>query len=162
MRYPGGPGRDSEVFVGLVETHRLSCVDHEVARVDVVALQDLLEDLRLVNGALLHEANDLVLHHHGVVHIVVQLYLHLVLKLAVLPQEDLFVDWVGEVVSVLSQEVDFAVGGPGVEPVTHGVLCPDADVFATSEQQKSVDLFIQRLPVEHMRHPRQRVGQVEE
>ena len=54
----------SDVVVGLIEPDIVLCVDHVVARVDVVALQHLLEDLWLVHGAFLHEVDDLVLNHH--------------------------------------------------------------------------------------------------
>ena len=59
--------------------------------------------------ALLHEANDLVLHHYGVVNIVVQLNLDFVLQLAILPQEVFVVNWVRKVLVVLSQQIDLAV-----------------------------------------------------
>jgi len=133
----------SEVFVGLVEAHSLGCVDDKIASVDVVALEDVLEDLRLVHGALFHEANDLVLDHDGVIDIVIQLDLHLVLELAVLAKELLVVDGVRKVVVVLRQQVNFAVGSPRVEAVTHGVLRPNADVFTTTEKQQAVDLLVE-------------------
>ena len=125
--------RTSKVFVGFVETHGLCGVDDEIAGVDVVSLHDHLEDLWLVNCALFHKVNDLVLDRDGVVHIVVQLHLQLVLELSVLLQEVFVIDGICEVFVVLGQQVHLAVVGPGVEAITHGVLRPNAHVLASSQ-----------------------------
>ena len=112
--------------------------------------------------SLLHEADDLVLYRDRVVHIVIKLHLHLVLQLSVLLKEVLVLDWIGKVLIVLRQQVDLAVVGPRVEPVAHGVLRPNAHILATSEQQQTMDLLVQALPVEHVGHPGETVREVQE
>lgn len=52
----------SVILVWLCESDVVLRVDREVARVDVIPLQHHLKDLWLMNGAFLHEADDLVLH----------------------------------------------------------------------------------------------------
>ena len=124
----------SEVLVGLGEAESFLSVDDEVASVNVVALHDHFEDFRLMDSAFLHEADDLVLDSNGVINVVIKLNLDLIFQLTVLLLEVFFVDGVSEVVTILSDEVDLAVVGPRVESITHGVLCPNADVFATSKE----------------------------
>ena len=119
-------------MVGLVEAHSLSCVDREVASVNVVTFHDHFENFRLVDSAFFHKADDLVLHHHSVINIVVKLNCDLVLELTILAQEVFFVDRVSKVLLVLSQKVDLAIGSPRVEPIAHGVLRPNAHVLASS------------------------------
>jgi hypothetical protein len=115
-----------------------------------------------VNGAFLHKADDLVLHGDGVVDVVVKLHLELVLQLSVLLQEFLVFDGFSEVMVILSEEVDLAVGSPRVEAVTHWVLRPNADVLAATEEEKSVDFLVETLPVKDVRQPGETVGHVEE
>jgi len=69
----------SVVAVWFTEPDVVLSVDSEVTRVDVVALHHHLEDLWLVDSALLHEIDDLILHHDGMVNIVVQLHLNFIL-----------------------------------------------------------------------------------
>ena len=66
-------------MVGLVESNTVISIDGEVASVYVVAFHDHFENLRLVNSTLLHEVDNLILHHHGVIDVVIKLNLHLVL-----------------------------------------------------------------------------------
>jgi len=115
-----------------------------------------------VNGAFLHEVYNLVLDGDGVVDVVVKLHLKLVLQLSVLLQEVLVVDGIREVLVILGEEVHLAVVGPRVEAVTHWVLRPNAHVLAATEEEKSVDLLVEALPVEDVGHPGQTVGHVEE
>lgn len=152
----------SEVLVWLVEAHGFLRVDHEVARVNVVALHDHFKDLRLVHSAFLHEVDHLVLHSHRVVHVVVQLHLQLVFQLAVLFKEVFVINGVSEVLIILRQQVNLAVIGPRVVTITHWVLRPNADVLASAEEQESVDFLVEALPVHCMGQPGERVGHVEE
>ena len=138
------------------------CVDDEVGGVNVVALHDHLENFRLVHRALLHELDHLVLHCDCMVNVVVKLDLELVLELSVFLEEVFIVDGIGEVLVILSQQVHLAVVGPGVEPVTHWVLSPYADILASSKEQKSMDFLVEGLPVENVGHPGKRVGAVQE
>ena len=152
----------SVIVVGLVESEIVLSVDDEVRCVNVVALNDHLKDLRLMHGALLHKVDDLVLDHHSVVHIVIQLHLHFILQLSCLVQELLVFNWFSEILVVLSEEVEFADVRPGVESVSEGVLSPDADVFASPEEVELVDLLLEVLPVEDVREPKEGVAQIED
>lgn len=78
-------------------------VDREVSRVDVVALEHHLQNLRLVHGTFLHQVQDLILLSDGVVHVVVKLELHLVLELPVLLERLLVLGGIGEILVVLGQ-----------------------------------------------------------
>ena len=122
----------SHVVVWFGEAQRLLCIDDEVARVNVVAFQDHFEDFGLVHRAFLHERDDLVLHSDGMVDIVIELHLHLILQLSVLLEEVLVIDRVREVYVIFREQVHLTVVGPGVESVSHGVLCPNAHVLASS------------------------------
>ena len=96
------------------------------------------------------------------VHVVIKLHLQLVFQLTVLLQELFVVDGVCEVLVILRQQVHLAVADPGVELVAHGVLSPDAAVLTTLQQEKTVNFFVQVLPVEHMGNPADTVSNVEE
>ena len=152
----------SEVLVWLGETESLFSVDSEVRSVDIVSLHDHIKDFRLVNGSFLHEVDDLILDSDGVVHIVVKLDLELVFELTVLFEEIFIIDGVCEVLVILSQKMHLAVVGPRVESITHGVLCPYTSVFTASKEQQSVDFLVERLPVQDVGHPCDRVCQVKE
>ena len=115
-----------------------------------------------MHRSLLHEADALVLYRDRVVHIVIKLDLYLILQLSALLEEVLVLYRISKVLIVLRQQIDFAVVGPRVEPVTHGVLRPNAHILATSEQQQSVNLLVQALPVEHVGQPGKTVCSVEE
>ena len=115
-----------------MEATNFSCVNHEVARVNIVSLHYHLKDLRLMDGALFHKLDALVLNCDRMVHIVVKLNLNLVLQLSVLLHEIWILVRVGEVMTVLSEESDLAIVCPGVESVSHGVLRPNAHIFSTS------------------------------
>jgi len=52
--------------------------------------------------------------------------------------------------------------GPGVVPVTHGVLSDDSHILASSEEEDLVDLLIQMLPVQGVGDPSQGIGQVKD
>jgi hypothetical protein len=108
-------------------------VDGEVARVDIVSLHDHFKDFGLMNGTLLHEVDDLILDCDGVVDVVVKLHLKLVLQLSVLLQEVFVVDGISKVLIIFSKKIHLAVVGPGVEAVSHGVLCPNAHVLTATE-----------------------------
>jgi hypothetical protein len=140
----------------------VSSIDGEVASVDVVALHHHFENFGLVDCALLHEVDDFVLYGHSVVHIVVQLHLELVLELTCLLQELLIVDWISEILVIFSEETHLAIVGPRVEFITHGVLCPNAAVLATSKQVQFVNLLIEVLPVKNVGQPCEAVSAVEE
>lgn len=124
----------SKVLVGLIEAHGLSGVDSEVARVDIVALHDHIEDFRLMNSAFFHEVDHLILNCKSMVNIVIQLDLELVFELTVLLQEGLVVYGIGKVHVVFSEQVHLTVVGPRVEPISHGVLRPNAAVLTASEE----------------------------
>ena len=106
-----------------------------------------------MNGALLHELDALVLHCDRMVHIIVKLHLQLVFQLAVFLQEVFVVDGIGEVFSVFCEQMDLAVVRPLVETIAHRVLCPNADILATSQEKQSMDFLVKRLPVEYMGQP---------
>ena len=116
-----------------MEATNFSCVNCEVAGVNIVSFHYHLKDLGLVNGALFHKLNALVLHCDRMVHIVIQLDLNLVLQLSVLPHEIWVFVGVGEVMTILSEEADLAVVCPRIESISHGVLRPNAHIFATSK-----------------------------
>ena len=118
-----------------MEATNFSCVNHEVARVNIVSLHYHFENFRLVNGTFFHELNALVLNCDSMVHIVIKLHLNLILQLSVFPHEIWILIGVGEVMTVLSEETDLAVVCPRVESVSHWILCPDSAVLATSQQE---------------------------
>mmetsp|Transcript_18165 Transcript_18165/g.31060 ORF Transcript_18165/g.31060 Transcript_18165/m.31060 type:complete len:302 (-) Transcript_18165:38-943(-) len=150
----------SVVIGGLVSSDGVVRVDGEVGGVDVVASKRHLEELGVVDDALLHEGDDLVLVSDAVVDVVVELHQYLVGDLTALIEE-LDLVGVGEVEAVLSENVELADVRPGVEAVAHGVHGPDAHVLATSEQVHPVDLSVQALPVEGHGQPGERVDEVE-
>ena len=130
------------VVVRLQEPYVMLCVDHIVARIDVVALNHPLEDLGLVHGSLLHEVDDLVLHGDGVINVVVKLHLSFILKLTGFIEE-LFIVWRnGEVFTVFSYQVELADVSPGVEPVAHWVHGPDSNVLTSSQKVHSVNFLV--------------------
>jgi hypothetical protein len=152
----------SVVVVGLIESDGVISVDREVRGVNVVPLHDPFEDLGLVNGALFHEIDSLILHHHGVVHVVVQLHLQLILQLPCLVEELLIFNWLSEVLIVLSQQVELADVRPRVETIAHRVLSPYSHVLATSEEIELVDFLFKVFPIEDVGEPSDGVGTVEE
>lgn len=152
----------SVVVSGLVESDRVIRVNSEVRRVDVVALEDHLHDLRLMNGALLHEADDLVLMSDSVVNVVIELHLHLILELTGLVHELLVFGHGSEILTVLSEKTELRDMSPRVVSIAHGVHGPNAHVLATSEQVHLVDLAIEVLPVRGERNPREAIDGVED
>jgi len=78
-------------------------VDREVSGVDVVSLEDHLQNFRLMHGTFLHQVQNLVLLSNRVVDVVVQLELHLVLKLSVLLQRGFLLHWVSKVLVIFGQ-----------------------------------------------------------
>ena len=117
----------------LVESDRVIRVNSEVRRVDVVALEDHLHNLRLVNGTLLHEANDLVLMSDGMINVVIELDLHFILELTGLVHELLVFGHGSEILTVLSEQAELGDVSPRVVSIAHGVHGPNAHVLATSE-----------------------------
>ena len=93
----------SKVLIGFGKSCSFSCINHEVGGVDIVALHDPLKYFWLVYGSLLHEVDNLILYHDCVVHIVVQLYLHFILKLSILFKELFVFYWVCKVLVILRQ-----------------------------------------------------------
>ena len=87
-------------------------VDGEVRCVDIVSLHYHIEDLRLMHCSFLHEIDNLVLYNLALVYIVIKLDLEFVLQLSVLLEEVFILNWIGEVLVVLCQQVDFIVVGP--------------------------------------------------
>lgn len=152
----------SIIVVGFCKANIMGRVNGEVLRVNVVALHNHVKYFWLMHGALLHEVNDLILHIDRLIDIVVQLHLQLVLQLSILLQEVFVVDWVGEILVVFSEQVEFAVVRPGVPFVSHGILRPNSHIFATSEQKKLVDLLVKVFPVEDVREPGEAVCAVKE
>jgi hypothetical protein len=136
-------------------------VDFKVTCVDIVTLHHHLEHFRLMHGTLLHKVDYLVLDCDSMVDVVVELDLELVLQLPVLLQKLLLVYGVGEVFIVFGKETGFADVGPVVELVSHGILGPDTQVLATSEQEELMDLLVEVFPVEHVGNPGQTVGKIE-
>jgi len=122
----------------------------------------MFKDFRLVDSALLHEVDNLVLDSDGVIDVVLELDLHFVLELARLLEELLVLNGISEVLVVLSEQVHFAVVCPGVELVAEGVLRPNTDVFASLQEQETVKFLVQVFPVEHVGHPGETVGSVED
>ena len=78
-------------------------VHREVSRVNVVALEHHLQNLRLMDGTFLHKVQNLILLSDGVVHVVIKLELHLVLELPVLLERLLVLGGIGEILVVLGQ-----------------------------------------------------------
>ena len=154
--------RSSVIVIGLVESDIVLSVDNEVGGVNVEALHDHLEDLGLMHSTFLHKVDNLVLHHYCVIHVVIELNLHLVLELSLFVQELFVLDWLREVFVVLCEQVELADVCPRVESITHGVLSPYPHVLATSEQVQLVDLLLEVLPVEHVGHPGEAAREVEE
>ena len=143
-------------------SHGVVRVDDEVRGVNVVALEHHFHDLWLVDGAFLHEVDDLVLVVDGMVDVVVKLYLDLVLQLTGLVHEVLVLRYWCEVFTILSEEVELSDVRPGEVAVTHRVHRPDADVLAAAQQVHLVDLAVKRLPVLGERHPGEAVASVED
>ena len=137
-------------------------VDREVRRVDVVALQHHLENLRLVHCAFLHKVDDLVLVVDRVIHIVVELSHHLVLQLAGLGHEVLVFRHEGEVFTIFSQQIELGNMCPREVAIAHGVHRPNSDVLTTTKQVHLVNFAIKRLPVLSQRHPGEAVRSVED
>ena len=152
----------SIIVVGFCKANIMGRVNGEVLRVNIVALHDHVKYFGLMHGALLHEVNDLILHIDRLIDVVVQLHLQLVLQLSILLQKDFVIDRVREILVIFSQEMEFAVVGPGVPLVPHGVLRPNAHIFAPSEQKKLVDLLVEVFPVEDVGEPGEAVRAVEE
>jgi len=150
------------VVVGLVESDVVFGVNNEVRSVNVVALENHIEDFWLMHSALLHEVYYFILDHYGMIDVIIELDLQFILQLAGLCEELLVFDGIREVLVVLCEKVEFANVCPGVESVTHGVLSPDSDVFATAQQEELVDLSFQVLPVEHVGKPGESVAQIED
>jgi len=92
----------SVVVVWLVESDVVFSVNNEVGSVNVIALNNHFKDLRLMNSTFFHEVNSLVLHHNSVIHIVIELNLHLVLKLTSFVQEFLIFNGISKVFVILS------------------------------------------------------------
>jgi hypothetical protein len=103
-----------------------------------------------MHGTLLHKVDDLILDNNCVIHIVVQLHLQFVLQLAGLVQKLFIFNWISKVFVILSEQVHFADVRPGVEAIAHGVLCPDAYVFATSEEVQFVNLPLKVFPIQNV------------
>ena len=78
-------------------------VHREVSRVNVVALEHHLQNLRLMDGTFLHKVQNLILLSDGVVHVVVKLELHLVLELPVLLERLLVLSGISKVLVILGQ-----------------------------------------------------------
>jgi hypothetical protein len=78
-------------------------VHREVSRVNVVALEHHLQNLRLMDGTFLHKVQNLILLSDGVVHVVVKLELHLVLELPVLLERLLVLGGISKVLVILGQ-----------------------------------------------------------
>ena len=112
FKYTGESLKSSVVLVRLLKSDVVGGVDLKVRSVDVVAFHYHLENFWLVYCALLHEVYDLVLHRYRVVYIIVQLNLELVSKLAVLLQNFLIFDWVGEIFVIFSKQTHLAVVSP--------------------------------------------------
>ena len=130
------------VVVRLVEPDVVFCVDDKITRVNVVAFHHHFKDLRLVDLALFHEIDNLVLNNDCMVYVVIQLYLHFVLKLALLRQEILLVNWICEIFVVLSEQVELADVAPRVEPVAERVLSEEPHVLAASQEEELVDFAL--------------------
>eukprot|EP00349_Pseudokeronopsis_sp_Brazil_P007901 CAMPEP_0202955590 /NCGR_PEP_ID=MMETSP1396-20130829/141_1 /ASSEMBLY_ACC=CAM_ASM_000872 /TAXON_ID= /ORGANISM="Pseudokeronopsis sp., Strain Brazil" /LENGTH=180 /DNA_ID=CAMNT_0049672239 /DNA_START=64 /DNA_END=606 /DNA_ORIENTATION=- len=145
-----------------MEAHVVLCVDHEVAGVNVVSLEDLFEDFRLVDGAFLHEVDDLVLDDDLVVDVVVELHLNFVLELSALVEELLLVWFLHKVLVVLRDEVEIADSGPRVVAISHWVLGHQSHVLATPQQEHLVHLLVEVLPVEGVGKPAKRSAEVEQ
>lgn len=60
-------------------TNSVVGVDREIACVDIVSLQYLLKNFRLMNGTFFHKVDDLILLNDGVLGVVVKLNLDLIL-----------------------------------------------------------------------------------
>lgn len=149
-------------MIGLIESYTVVSVDCEVGGVNIVALHNPFEDLRLMHSALLHEVDCLILHYDCVIDVVIELHLQFVLELPGLVEELLVLNWLRKVLVVLSEEVELADVRPGIEAVAHGVLCPNSHILSTSQEEELVDLLLKVLPVENVGHPGESVRSVEE
>ena len=87
------------------------------------------------------------------VDIVVKLNLHLILKLSILIHDLFLINILHEVLIVLTDQMRLTNVCPRVESVSHGVLCPQSQVLASSKQEYLVDLLVKMLPVEGVRDP---------
>ncbi len=61
----------SVIVIRFVESNIILCINNEITGIDVVALKYHLEDLWLMNSALLHKVNNLILNNNSVVDIVI-------------------------------------------------------------------------------------------
>lgn len=87
-------------------------VDLKVAGINVVTFHGHFKDLRLVNGTLLHEVDNLVLHSNCLIHVVLYLHLQFILQLTVFLQELLIINWIGEIFVIFCEKVKLTVMNP--------------------------------------------------
>ena len=90
------------VVIGLIESDIVFRVDLEVTGINIIALQNLLEDLWLVDGPLLHEVNDFVLHSDGMIDIIIELDLDLILQLTSFVHELFLISVLDKVLIILT------------------------------------------------------------
>ena len=85
-----------------------------------------------MDDSFFHERDAFILLSDGVLHVVVQLNLNLVLKLASLGQELLAINVLNESVIILRDKFHLTNVGPRVMAIAHGALGPDTDVLSSS------------------------------
>ena len=105
-----------------MEAQVVLSIDGEVARINVVSLEYLLKDFRLVHIALSHEADYLILDCDRVIDVVVKLYLNFVLQLSLASHEIFFFDIFHEIFATLGEQVEVTNVRPRVEAIAHRVL----------------------------------------
>ena len=127
-------GSYSVVVGGFIESDVVFRVDNEVTRIDIITFKHHFEYFWLVHCSLLHEVDNFILNHDCMIDVIIQLHLHFILKLTILLQEVFIINWICEIFIILGQEVEFANVSPRVESISHGVLCQEPHVFASSEQ----------------------------
>ncbi len=130
----------------------MGSVDLEVSGINMVAFDDLFEYFWLVDSALLHEVDDLVVDIDTLVHVVLKLNLYFILELAFLGKEFSLIR-ISILHVVLSEEVHLGDGGPRHIPVTDGSLRRHLQVLASPQEMHLMDPLIKSFDVHHMRNP---------
>lgn len=155
-----------DVFYSVVvswfkHSDRVIGVDNKVGSINIVSFKGHLEHLWLMHCSFLHEEDNFILDYDRLIDIVIKLYLSLILELTSLVEEVLIIDWISEVLTIFGNEVELSDISPRVEPISHWVHGMDFNILTTSKQVQSVNFLIEMFPIEHLWHPCEAIGDIE-
>ena len=108
------------------------CVDDEVRCIYIVAFEDHLEYLWLMDSTLLHEIDDLVLDSDCMVDIVIKLNLNFILKLTGFCEEIFIFYWISKVLVIFCQEIELTDMCPRIVSISHRIHGPNSYIFTSS------------------------------